>query len=183
MSPLAASAIAITGGAAAIGTGLVFATAGLAKLRSRRMFPGVVANYRLLPEALVAPVASVLPWMELAIGIGLVAGIGLLAAPAIVLLLVFATAMAINIGRGRAHIDCGCGRSDLRQPLSRTLVARNLALALLLVPTLFRTPPFASAEWLIALAGGLALYLMTHLVNALAALATGPLATMERNSR
>lgn len=183
MSPLGASAIAITGGASAIGVGLVFVTAGLAKLRSRRMFPGVVANYRLLPEALVAPVASALPWAELGLGLGLMAGIGLLAAPAIVLLLVFAAAMAINIGRGRAHIDCGCGRSDLRQPLSRTLVVRNLALALLLVPALVRTPSFASAEWLIALAGGLALYLMTHLVNALAALATGPLATMERNSR
>lgn len=183
MSPFGESAIAITGGAAAIGVGLVFVTAGLAKLRSRRIFPGVVANYRLLPEAMVAPVAFALPWIELVIGLGLLSGTGLLAAPAIALLLVFAAAMVINIGRGRAHIDCGCGRSDLRQPLSRTLVVRNLALALLLVPTLVQTPPFASAEWLIAMAGGLALYLMTHLVNALASLATGPLATIERNSR
>ncbi|KPF90918.1 hypothetical protein IP81_11765 [Novosphingobium sp. AAP83] len=183
MSPLGASAIAITGGAAAIGVGLVFITAGLAKLRSRHLFPGVVANYRLLPEVLVAPVALALPWMELAIGLGLMAGFGLLAAPAIALLLAFAAAMAINLGRGRAHIDCGCGRTDLRHPLNRSLVIRNLALALLLVPTLVQTPLFASAEWLIALAGGLALYLMSHLVNALAALATGPLATMERNLR
>lgn len=183
MSPLGLSAVAITGGAAAIGTGLVFATAGIAKLRNRRVFPGVVANYRLMPEAFVKPVALVLPFAELALGLALVAGIGRFAAPAIALLLVFAAAMAINIGRGRAHIDCGCGRSELRQPLSRTLVMRNSGLALLLVPTLVATPVFASAEWLIALAGGLALFLLTHLVNVLAALATGPLASMERNSR
>ncbi len=183
MSPLGVSAIAITGGAAALGVGAIFITAGLAKLRSRRMFPGVVANYRLLPEALVAPVALTLPFAELGVGLGLIAGFGLFAAPAIALLLAFAAAMVINIGRGRAHIDCGCGRSELRQPLSRMLVIRNLALALVLVPTLVATPVFASAEWLIALAGGLALFLLTHLVNALAALANGPLATMERNSR
>lgn len=183
MNPIGASAIAITGGAAAMGVGLVFITAGLAKLRSRRVFPGVVANYRLLPEALVAPVAFALPLVECVAGLCLVAGIGLFAAPAIALLLAFAAAMAINIARGRAHIDCGCGRSELRQPLSRTLVFRNLALAMLLVPTLVTTPAFATAEWLIALAGGVALYLLTHLVNVLAALATGPLATMERNSR
>lgn len=183
MSALGSTALAIIGGAAATGGGLVFLTAGLAKLRSRRMFPGVVANYRLLPQSMVAPVALVLPFAELATGLGLVAGFRGAAVPAIGLLLVFATAMAINIGRGRAHIDCGCGRSELRQPLSRTLVIRNIALALLLVPALWAVPAFASAEWLIALAGGLALYLLTLLVNALAALATGPLAAMERNSR
>ncbi len=183
MSALAASAVAITGGTAAIGVGLVFLTASVAKLRSRALFPGVVANYRLLPDALVAPVATLLPLAELAIGLGLIADLGLAAAPAIALLLAFAAAMAINIGRGRAHIDCGCGRSELRQPLSRTLVGRNIVLAVLLVPALVATPAIGSAEWLIALAGGLALYLLTLLVNALAALAAGPLAAMERNSR
>ena len=183
MNALGVSALAITGGAAATGVGLVFLTAGLAKLRSRRMFPGVVANYRLLPEAMVPPVAWGLPFIELATGLGLVAGSRTAALPAIAMLLVFAAAMAINIGRGRSHIDCGCGRSELRQPLSRTLVIRNIALAALLVPALWAMPAFASAEWLIALAGGLALYLLTLLVNALAALATGPPAAMERNSR
>lgn len=183
MSALVPSALAITGGAAAMGVGLVFVTAGLAKLRSRALLPGVVANYRLLPDRLVAPVATALPFIELGVGLALVAGSGLGAAPAMAMLLVFAAAMAINIGRGRAHIDCGCGRSELRQPLSRSLVVRNIVLALMLVPTLATTPAFASAEWLISLAGGLALFLLTHLVNALSALATGPLAGMERNSR
>lgn len=183
MSALLPSALAISGGAAATGVGLVFLTAALAKLRSRGLFPGVVANYRLLPDALVAPVATTLPFIELGIGLALVAGSSFAAAPAVAMLLVFAAAMAINIGRGRSHIDCGCGRSDLRQPLSRTLVFRNIVLAMLLVPALVATPTFGSAEWLIALAGGLALFLLTLLVNALAAIAAGPLAAMERNSR
>ena len=183
MSSFASILATITGGIAAFGTGLLFTTAGVAKLRSRRMFPGVVANYRLLPGALVLPVAFALPIVEVVTGLGLLAGINIFAAPAITLLLIFAAAMAINIRRGRAHIDCGCGRSELRQPLSLTLVIRNLALALMLMPTLMVMPAFASAEWLIALAGGLALYLLTHLVNVLATLATGPLVAMERNSR
>ncbi len=183
MNALFSSGLVIVGGMAAIGTGLVFLTASLAKLSSRSLFPGVVANYRMLPDALVTPVATALPFVELAVGLGLVAGLRLAAAPAVAMLLVFAAAMAINIGRGRVHIDCGCGRSELRQPLSRMLVARNIVLAALLLPTLAATPAFASAEWLISLAGGLALYLLTHLVNALSALAVGPLATVERNSR
>lgn len=170
----------VVGAAAGIGVGAMFLSAGLAKLRRRRSFPGVVANYRLLPSVLVAPVAAALPVAEIAIGSALIAGVRSAAVPAGLLLLLFAAAMAVNIGRGRSHIDCGCGRSELRQPLSRTLVARNLLLAMLLLPLLVPTPPFGSALWLIALAAGVALYLLTVLANALSALAQGPLA-MERN--
>ncbi len=183
MTSFAQTAISITGGVGATGVGLVFLTAGIAKLRGRRIFPGVVANYRLLPDALVAPVAAVLPVAEVVLGAGLLAGVSVAAVPVIGLLLLFAAAMAVNIGRGRAHIDCGCGRSELRQPLSRTLVVRNVVLALLLVPAIAAVPAFMTAEWLIALAGGAALYLLTLLVNTLAALASGPLAAQERNSR
>ncbi|OYW49001.1 MAG: methylamine utilization protein MauE [Novosphingobium sp. 28-62-57] len=182
MSETVNTALAICGGVAAVGNGLVFLTAGLAKLRNRRVFPGVVANYRLLPEKLIGPVATALPVAEVLIGAALLGGVWLAVVPASALLIAFAAAMAVNIGRGRAHIDCGCGRSELRQPLSRTLVLRNLVLAALLIPALFALPLFGSLEWGLSLAGGLALYLMTLLVNALAGLAAGPLA-VERNSR
>lgn len=175
-------AIGVAGAAAGIGVGAIFFGAGLAKLRNRRVFPGVVANYRLLPEALVKPVAVTLPVVEVLVGAGLLGGLRVAAVPAGLLLLAFAAAMAINIGRGRSHIDCGCGRSELRQPLSRGLVIRNLVLAALLLPMLAPTPSAGSALWLIALATGVAIYLLTLLANALGALAQGPLA-MERNSR
>lgn len=179
---IAAQAIGVAGAAAGIGVGLVFLGAGLSKLRSRRVFPGVVANYQLVHEALVAPVAVILPILEVVIGLALIAGLRVAAIPAGVLLLAFAAAMAINIGRGRSHIDCGCGRSELRQPLSRALALRNLVLAALLPSLMLPTPPIGSALWFVALASGVALYLLTLLANALNALAQGPLA-MERNSR
>lgn len=119
----------------------VLAGAAVAKLRSLEEFVGVVANYRLLPQALVRPVAYLLPPVELVLAVGLIAP-GTRPAPAVAtaaLLLVFALAMAVNIARGRTQIDCGCFASSLKQYLSWTLVGRNLALvalcALAAVPT------------------------------------------------
>jgi hypothetical protein len=112
---------------------LVLLTAALGKIRHRLAFQGVVANYRLMPEIAVPAFALLLPLVEAA-----VAG-ALLSAPpswpevtAAILLMLFAAAMAINIWRGRRHIDCGCFQSALKQTLSWTLVARNAGLALLL---------------------------------------------------
>ena len=53
----------------------------------------------------------------------------LAASVCLILLAVFAAAMALNIARGRVNIDCGCFRSTLRQSLSWWLVLRNAILA------------------------------------------------------
>jgi hypothetical protein len=112
---------------------LVFLTAALGKIRHRLAFQGVVTNYRLIPEIAVPAFALLLPLVEAA-----VAGALLFAPPswpeasAAILLMLFAAAMAINIWRGRRHIDCGCFQSALKQTLSWTLVARNTGLTLLL---------------------------------------------------
>jgi hypothetical protein len=42
-------------------------------------------------------------------------------------------AVAINLARGRADIDCGCGGAEGRQRLSWGLVARNTILMAVLV--------------------------------------------------
>jgi len=113
---------------------LVFLSAALGKIRHRLAFEGVVANYRLLPEIAVPAFALLLPLVEAAI-----AGALLFAPPfwpeagAALLLVVFAAAMAINILRGRRHIDCGCFQSALKQTLNWTLVVRNAGLAMLLL--------------------------------------------------
>ena len=113
---------------------LVFLTAAYGKLRHWAVFQGVIANYRLLPEVLVAPIAYALPPAEILLGAALLLGLGSpwpeLAGAA--LLLLFALAMGINIGRGRRHIDCGCFQSALKQTLNWTLVIRNIVLSLLL---------------------------------------------------
>jgi hypothetical protein len=113
--------------------GLIFVTAAFGKLRHRLEFQGVVSNYRLLPEAVVPAFALLLPPIEMAVAATLLFAPSPWAALcAAALLVLFAVAMGINIRRGRRHIDCGCFQSSLKQTLSWILVARNLALALLL---------------------------------------------------
>ena len=117
---------------------LVFLTAAYGKFRHGAPFQGVVANYRLLPDAMVAPAAYLIPPVELLLGATLLLGLAIpwpeLGAAA--LLLLFALAMGINLRRGRRHIDCGCFQSALKQTLSWTLVIRNVVLALLMAVAL-----------------------------------------------
>src|SRR5712671_7879579 len=112
---------------------LVFLSAAFGKARHRLAFQGVVVNYRLMPEVAAPAFALLLPLVEAAVAAGMwfaprpwpeVGGAGLL--------ILFAAAMSINIGRGRRHIDCGCFQSAFKQTLSWTLVARNVGLAVLL---------------------------------------------------
>lgn len=109
----------------------MWATAAWSKLANRDAFRGILHNYRLLPEAVEAPTATLLPFVELAVALALLLpplrGIGGLASAA--LLLLFAAAMAINIRRGRTDIDCGCFIGAVRQRIGWPLVIRNLVLA------------------------------------------------------
>jgi hypothetical protein len=102
-------------------------------MRHWTAFAGVIANYRLLPESLIAPVAYLLPPAEALLALALAADLGSAWASttAAALLLVFAVAMSINLRRGRRSIDCGCFQSALKQTLSWRLVVRNIALAAL----------------------------------------------------
>jgi len=173
----AVAALPGLGLAGAFGVGLVFIHAGLSKLLHRDLVVGVIANYRLLPESLVAPAARALPIVELTIGLALLAGAPRLAIlPAAVLLLGFAAAMAINLRRGRSYIDCGCGRSQLRQTLSWPLVWRNVVLAVIISPRLFPAPVASNLDVATAIAGGVGLFLITLLFNAIGTLAASPLA-------
>lgn len=113
---------------------LVFLTAAYGKLGHGAPFQGVVANFRLLPEFMVTPVAYSIPPVELLLGATLLLGVAYpwpeLSAAG--LLLLFALAIGINLRRGRRHIDCGCFQRALKQTLSWALVMRNVLLALLL---------------------------------------------------
>ncbi len=149
--------------------GLVFLTAAWGKSRHRLEFQGVVANYRLLPDALALPFALALPPIEAVVGALLPVG---LFSPwtegaAALLLALFAVAMAVNIRRGRTDIDCGCFQSALKQTLSWTLVARNAAMILLLgVAALPAAPPPA---WGLAegILGGAVAFVLLQSLNIL----------------
>ena len=91
---------------------LVLAAAAIPKIRNPDEFLGVVTNYRLLPSFMVAPFAKLLPWLELGSAIALLVPPAreVAAWVAAGLFMMFAMALAINVGRGRTHIDCGCVR-------------------------------------------------------------------------
>jgi hypothetical protein len=181
LAALGGTGLGVLGLAGAMGVGLVFLQAAFAKLRHRELLSGVIANYRLLPSALVGPAALLLAPAELAVALGLLLGGQALAATvAIALLVIFAAAMGINIIRGRREIDCGCGRSQLRQPLSWLLVVRNLVLAAILVPRVLPGATPTESELAIAFAGGLAVFVIVQLFNAIGALAASPLAASRR---
>lgn len=162
----------LLGVAASVAVALLFAVAGIDKLRHRDLLPGVIANYRLLPEALVAPTAALLPGVELLVAAGLLLGFAPIAPlGAIALLLLFAGAMAVNIGRGRRHIDCGCGHAGLRQSLGWTQVGRNLVLATVLLPALAAgRADLGTADAALGAAAGVAVYLLLLIFSALGAL-------------
>lgn len=169
--------LALTFGSAA-GTcvALLLLVGSVAKLRHRVELPAVIANYRLLPQPAVRPVALLLPWAEGAIGLALLAGERVAAVAAMLLLLLFAGAMSANIRRGRSHIDCGCGIGGLHQPLHHALVRRNLMLAAALLPLALMPARLAPIDHVVAVATGIAAFVLVHLLDALLALpSTRPL--------
>lgn len=111
----------------------LFAASTAHKLAALAEWPGVVRNYRLLPEAAAVPAAGALLIAEALTAAALVwpAARRFGACAAAALFVVFAAAVAINVRRGRISIDCGCFGSRLRERLSIGMVARNLVLALL----------------------------------------------------
>ncbi len=108
----------------------LFLAAAAHKIADRRRFRRVLEEWRVLPPALAPAAARAVPLLELALGLGW--AFGLARAPVAVasalLLAAYGALMALNLARGRARIDCGCGLRGGR-PLSYGLVARNLALA------------------------------------------------------
>jgi ABC-type branched-subunit amino acid transport system permease subunit len=129
------------------------------------VFAGSLAAYRLLPQALVTPVARALPFLEGGLGVGIL--VPATRAPALLalgaLILLYAGAMGTNLLRGRRDIDCGCGGAT--HPLSWGLVARNVVLAAAAViasrPTLERNMDWIDAVTLVlGVLAFYALYLM-----------------------
>jgi hypothetical protein len=113
------------------GLALLLLAAAAHKLRDPHRFRAVLADYRLLPRRTLEAVARTLPAGEAALALALLAP-GLGATPALLvatLLALYAAAIAINLARGRRHIDCGCLGAAARRPLGFDLVARNALLA------------------------------------------------------
>ncbi len=106
----------------------LFLYAGVAKLTDVRAFAADIANYRLLPPALVAPFAATVPGVEVACGLGLLYPRTVRAAAflATALLVAFTVAAVQALARD-INLDCGCFGS-VRAPVTVLTVARDTAL-------------------------------------------------------
>jgi len=117
----------------------LFLAAAMYKLRDIADFRIVLATYRVMPDAFVAPAVGLVVAIEFAIGIGLLLQRRIAYAAAAAVLVGYATVIGLNLVRGRRLIDCGCGGAA--QPLSVGLVVRNCVLAVL---ALFGLAPVAA---------------------------------------
>jgi hypothetical protein len=110
------------------GLSLLLLVAAGHKLRDVAHFRSTLADYRLMPESMVAAAGALVIAIEIAVAVALVTlrTAGTVAAAS--LLTSYAAAIGVNLVRGRRHIDCGCAGPALRQPISGWLVARNAAL-------------------------------------------------------
>jgi hypothetical protein len=114
--------------------GLLFLVAALHKLRDLRRFSEIFAAYGVFPVALGRRLAPVVPTLELAVAVGLL--FDNLRALALwigmTLLLTYATAITVNLARGRRDLDCGCAGPNDRRPIAAWMVWRNAGIAILL---------------------------------------------------
>ena len=118
----------VVGTLARFGLAAVWLVSGLLKAVDPDQTYIAVRAYDVLPAAAVEVVAALLPWVELALGVLLLAGIGirLVAVLSAVLLLVFIAGVAQAWARGLS-IDCGCfGGGGAVEPGETTYVQELL---------------------------------------------------------
>lgn len=128
----------------------IFAVTAYHKLAAPAEFRNLVAEYRIVPAAAVGLVAGALPCMELVAAIGLTLsslrrGAALLS---IALLIIFTSALLINLARGRRDLDCGCHFGKARTPISPGLLVRNAMVALCLIPVAMTESVVRSMHWI-----------------------------------
>lgn len=94
---------------ARLGLAAVWLTSGFVKAADPRTTVVAVRGYQILPESFVMPFASVLPYLEIALGVLLVAGLAtrLAAVLSAVVLVAFIAGVISAAARGLS-IDCGC---------------------------------------------------------------------------
>lgn len=116
--------------ASALTLAVLLASAATHKVRAPARFAKQLADYQLLSDSAVRPLARVIPLVEWMVAFALLipASRGGAALAAGGLIALYALAIAINLWRGRRDIDCGCAGPDQAQPLRPLLLLRNSAL-------------------------------------------------------
>jgi methylamine utilization protein MauE len=117
---------------------LLFGAAGVHKLRDLQRFDEIFVAYGVVPAISRLHLSWGVPVLELAVAVGLLFDASRLYASVvgIVLLLSYASAIYINLRRGRRDLACGCGGPSDRTPIAPWMVWRNSLIALVLVGAL-----------------------------------------------
>jgi uncharacterized membrane protein YphA (DoxX/SURF4 family) len=121
--------------------GGLFLAAGALKVGHFSDLAASIAAFRILPEPVVAPLAVFLPFLEIGVGVYLIAGFFTRAAAALAALMlgVYAAAIASAVVR---HIpaNCGCFGPQDRAPADWPHAAADALIALLCVAIALRGP-------------------------------------------
>lgn len=119
--------LALFGGRALLA--IVFTVAGIAKLRDRSGSRKAVQDFG-VPPRLAAPLAAILPVLELVIAVALIPSSSAhwAALAAFVLLILFSLAIVINLARGKQP-DCHCFGQLHSSPVGSSTLVRNGVLA------------------------------------------------------
>lgn len=117
----------------ALSLAALFAATATHKLKAIGETAEVIRAYRVAPPELSFMIAPVVAVLEGAIAIGLLLPASRMAAgiAAAMMFLLYASAIAVNLKRGRLDIDCGCSFGGGGGRISAVLVVRNIALAAL----------------------------------------------------
>jgi cobalt-zinc-cadmium efflux system protein len=93
-----------------LAVGAVFIYASIDKIVHPDRFAEIVWDFDMLPEGLVNPFSACLPWIELVMGISLVAGLWVPSAALISLAMTVMFMMAVGhaLARGAEDFHCGC---------------------------------------------------------------------------
>jgi len=113
-----------------IALSVVFSLAGITKLMDQRGTREAVQNFG-APRAMTPALALVLPFVELAIALGLLfrATAAVSSIGALLLLGLFVVAISVNLARGQTH-DCHCFGQLYSRPLGWSTLVRNVIFAL-----------------------------------------------------
>jgi uncharacterized membrane protein YphA (DoxX/SURF4 family) len=122
--------------------GLVFIIASIDKIAAPDAFAASIEAYHLVPTAVINLMAITIPWVELFVGIFLLAGVSLRGSSllAAVLLGVFSVAIISALLRGLT-IDCGCFGKEHATPVSWMKVGEDVGMVIVSLLIYYFTAP------------------------------------------
>ncbi len=111
----------------------VFIYSGYIKVQNTLQFAVAITGYQLVPENLVYPMAQYLPWIEVALGVGILIGwkIRFFSSAAAALLVFFMFILTITYLRG---IEANCGCFSMDDPITPVTIVRD---SIILIPALY----------------------------------------------